>query len=523
MAPKKQLATQSSQQGEQRAEDESSNQPIEPTSSSSVCSLEQVCGMLQDFMKEQRGKEDLMRKEAAKNEQRWRTMQHQFSLLQGEVHRRDEEKNQVSRENEAGEEPNEPAQSQILRCTHTTSGTQRSNAASPPQQQFATNATWPSPRMPMLKESDDIEQYLTMFERMAQAAKWPVEIWAVHLVPLLDGKARAAYVAMEGEETGDYSKIKGALLRKYEINKETYRQRFRVCAVQDGETPRELFTRLKSLYEKWMTPQAKSKEEIGATIIMEQYLSMVSPELRRWIIERNPSTAVEAVHMAEAFVAARLADGAFTLGKTVNKPRHYHEPAKENSFTPAVDNKETVINVKIDNKMVKALIDTGASQTLVAAKCVPNVQLKHESQLRVKCIHGDEQMYPTADVNIEIDGQTYLLNVGVLEKTPYAVILGRDLPILIDLLAATCNTAEAYVVTRGQAKQSQIENSSLMQELPFNETPKSKKSRKERRRDRVRGTVMVEQLIEPEGSTGDIPERAKNGSFGAVGRSFGTG
>uniref|UniRef100_A0AAR2K8E8 Uncharacterized protein n=1 Tax=Pygocentrus nattereri TaxID=42514 RepID=A0AAR2K8E8_PYGNA len=79
----------------------------------------------------------------------------------------------------------------------------------------------------------------------------------------------------------------------YEINKETYRQRFRDCAVQDGETPRELFTRLKSFYEKWMTPQAKSKE-IGATIIMEQYLSMVSPELRRWIIERNPSTAEEA-------------------------------------------------------------------------------------------------------------------------------------------------------------------------------------------------------------------------------------
>uniref|UniRef100_A0AAR2M6Q4 CCHC-type domain-containing protein n=1 Tax=Pygocentrus nattereri TaxID=42514 RepID=A0AAR2M6Q4_PYGNA len=89
--------------------------------------------------------------------------------------------------------------------------------------------------------------------------------------------------------------------------------------------PKTLFTRLKSFYEKWMTPQAKSKEEIGATIIMEQYLSMVSPELRRWIIERNPFTAEEAVDMAEAFVAARLADGAFTLGKTVNKPRHHHE------------------------------------------------------------------------------------------------------------------------------------------------------------------------------------------------------
>ena len=41
---------------------------------------------------------------------------------------------------------------------------------------------------------------------MAQAAKWPAENWAVHLVPLLDGKAQAAYEAKDGDEMGDYSK-----------------------------------------------------------------------------------------------------------------------------------------------------------------------------------------------------------------------------------------------------------------------------------------------------------------------------
>uniref|UniRef100_A0AAR2IWM4 SCAN box domain-containing protein n=1 Tax=Pygocentrus nattereri TaxID=42514 RepID=A0AAR2IWM4_PYGNA len=165
--------------------------------------------------------------------------------------------------------------------------------------------------MPTLKETDDIEHFLTTFERLAQAAQWPVESWALHLIPLLEGKARAAYVAMDAEDACDYQKVKSAVLRKYEINKETYRQRFRDGAVRANETPRELYTRLKGLYEKWMTPREKTKEQIGDTIIMEQYLKMVNPELRSWIIERSPTSTDQAVTLAEAYIAARQAEGKF--------------------------------------------------------------------------------------------------------------------------------------------------------------------------------------------------------------------
>ncbi len=41
------------------------------------------------------------------------------------------------------------------------------------------------PRLPMLQEDDDIEQYLTTFERMAEVYLWPKEDWAVHLIPLI--------------------------------------------------------------------------------------------------------------------------------------------------------------------------------------------------------------------------------------------------------------------------------------------------------------------------------------------------
>ena len=62
------------------------------------------------------------------------------------------------------------------------------------------------------------------------------------------------------------------------------------------------------------------------------------------------------------------------------------------------------------------------------------MQLKYTGELRVKCIHGEEKISLTAEVNIEVNGQTYLLNVGIMQKVPYAVNLGRDVPMLVDLL-----------------------------------------------------------------------------------------
>ena len=52
-------------------------------------------------------------------------------------------------------------------------------------------------------EDEDIVHYSTMFERIALASQWPMESWALYLAPLLSGKARTAYVAMDILDTRD--------------------------------------------------------------------------------------------------------------------------------------------------------------------------------------------------------------------------------------------------------------------------------------------------------------------------------
>lgn len=45
-------------------------------------------------------------------------------------------------------------------------------------------------------------------------------------MPLLTGKARAAYIAMDIADTLDYNLVKKAVLIKFEINSQIYRQWF---------------------------------------------------------------------------------------------------------------------------------------------------------------------------------------------------------------------------------------------------------------------------------------------------------
>ena len=114
-----------------------------------------------------------------------------------------------------------------------------------------------------LTEADDIEAYLTMFERMMAAYEVEKTRWAYRLAPQLTGRAQQAYAALTPEASGTYDEVKAAILRRYDINDETYRQRFRTTKKKPDETYRELATRARDLATKW-TRECTTVEELGA-------------------------------------------------------------------------------------------------------------------------------------------------------------------------------------------------------------------------------------------------------------------
>ena len=116
---------------------------------------------------------------------------------------------------------------------------------------------------------------------------------------------------MPADQAGDYGELKAAILRRYNINEETYRQRFRTAKLGDGETPRELATRLCDLALR-LTKDCHTAAEVRELVVKEQLLNTLPEDVRLWVSERNkPTTSAEAGQLAEDYLQARK----MTLGK----------------------------------------------------------------------------------------------------------------------------------------------------------------------------------------------------------------
>ncbi|XP_063050170.1 zinc finger and SCAN domain-containing protein 26-like [Engraulis encrasicolus] len=171
-------------------------------------------------------------------------------------------------------------------------------AAAPAQQAQPERVVRKEPKMPVYQQGEDIEDYLLRFERMARTWAWPERDWACRLVPLLTGKALAAYTAMDEEKSNTYKHLREAILEKFDVTAETYRQRFRTPTTPPGETPTETYNRLKNLYRRWIKPEQHSKEDIAETIIMEQLINVLPYDVRTWVKEHEPKDAKTTAKLA---------------------------------------------------------------------------------------------------------------------------------------------------------------------------------------------------------------------------------
>ncbi|XP_073803355.1 uncharacterized protein isoform X4 [Danio rerio] len=503
-------------------------------------SVAELASLLRAHMARTECREMDRQREYVDQERRFKALQHQFSLLQMEVQARTSPTTHLLDDDQeaSGWSDANPLNADGLPVTQV-----RQNNSD----QTVDNIVLPPslvPRLEKLNETDDVEHFLVTFERIAVACRWNRSDWVWHLIPLLTGKARAAYVNMEVTESADYDKVKSAILKKYDINVETYRQRFRSLAVNPSESPKELYSRLKELFTKWIQPKGKTVEEVSEAIILEQYLRMLSPELQVWIRERDPGSASEAASWADVFVAARGRSKPWTfksggenrsismgqgrqktegqgkpyfgkapgnLSLTSRRPPICHMCGQEGHIKPncpknsvqsmhlcfvpkrnPIPADSTALRmtvVETDGKLLSALIDTGSDQTLMDRRFVPPALIDQRNQLPIRCVHGDERLLPTASISMKVKGQAYVLKVGVSDSLPFPIILGRDLPVLFELLhpAQECN----MVVTRSMAKPNE-EHVHTLSTLPFFETEietgvaKRRKTRREKIREKVK-------------------------------------
>ena len=159
----------------------------------------------------------------------------------------------------------------------------------------------PKPTLQKLTQTDNVEHFLATFERIAVQQKWPKDVWATQVAGLLSGKALAAYAALTPEDAAVYDTVKGAILRRYEINEETYCQRFRIDRKKGEESYREYADRLGDHFTRWVASQSIALEEL---VKLEQFITGVPEDLRIWLRERKPNSLRQAAALADDYALA---------------------------------------------------------------------------------------------------------------------------------------------------------------------------------------------------------------------------
>ncbi|XP_006038626.3 retinitis pigmentosa 1-like 1 protein [Alligator sinensis] len=83
------------------------------------------------------------------------------------------------------------------------------------------------------------------------------------------------------------------------------RQRFLGFRYEVTAGPREAYSRLQELCQRWLRPEAHSKEQVLEQLVLEQFLSLLPEQAQRWVREQRPESGPEAVGLAEDFLLAQ--------------------------------------------------------------------------------------------------------------------------------------------------------------------------------------------------------------------------
>ena len=143
-------------------------------------------------------------------------------------------------------------------------------------------------RLPVFDEvKDNMESYIERFERWAKGRKIPEDSWALELGILLQGKLLDVYTRMGTDKALDYKSLKLALMERFRLTEEGFRQKFRNARPEKGETPSQFIVRI-SFIQKWFEiAKVTSLDEAIDICIREQFYRVCPNNLTFYLKERE--------------------------------------------------------------------------------------------------------------------------------------------------------------------------------------------------------------------------------------------
>ncbi|KAJ8047180.1 hypothetical protein HOLleu_06109 [Holothuria leucospilota] len=163
----------------------------------------------------------------------------------------------------------------------------------------------------VLNEEDDIECYLSTFERLCVDRKIPDGNWSILLEPCLTGKAQKAFYILTETQKQNYLTIKESILAAYRLTPDAFREKFHTARKLPSETFKQYGSRLNLYLRRWIKPSdglVSMSEFINILdkLVVDQLITSLNDgSLRMKLLEQRWSTLYEFTTIADNIIIAR--------------------------------------------------------------------------------------------------------------------------------------------------------------------------------------------------------------------------
>ncbi|XP_065444270.1 uncharacterized protein LOC135982270 [Chrysemys picta bellii] len=171
---------------------------------------------------------------------------------------------------------------------------------------------------PIYNDTEDIEEFLSTFERLCNLYQIPEGQRMPVLLTRLTGKAREVFNDLGEQEALNYERFKDSVLRRFKVTPESYRVKFREFKMPKDCTFVECAHKLMGFVKKWVMGAKVhgSFEKLLDLITLEQFLDIVPDNVRAAVCDRDPESVLRAAEIADAHTQNRAREGCKTPGKT---------------------------------------------------------------------------------------------------------------------------------------------------------------------------------------------------------------
>ncbi|XP_071082591.1 uncharacterized protein [Haliotis cracherodii] len=109
------------------------------------------------------------------------------------------------------------------------------------------------------------------------------------------------------DDAEDYTAVKTALIKRYEMTEDGFHQKFRTAKTDTGEIFTQFVVRIENYFNRWieLSGTQKTFEGVKDLLLREQILNVTGRDLSIFLKERKPKDAMEMARLAEQFIEAR--------------------------------------------------------------------------------------------------------------------------------------------------------------------------------------------------------------------------